>query len=350
MHTKALPFTPPSLPRIPQRLIHVLHPLHLIRRKARVTTFAEHQHPHSHLSDRIHSPRIIAVVHEVRNRIHPWSARTAVFARRTPARRGALLWRVGDVVAGIGGRARPVLEGVQQAEPVPHLVHGRLALTVAVHVAVRHAAGEDVAAVAAVVGRGEFDHLAGAAGPIGDVGGQGTVAEQLGVGGRRHGREVGLEVDVQRGVVALAEGGLHGGVGGVGRPRVVDRVGDVAEREGEGRAGVCGFEGVELAGHHGRRDGVLGVGRGHDVEVGVDRVFGHGAAGAEAGGGDGIGEIAVRSNEMGPRGAGATRPGWNLAIATFSKRMEVFDRRKHTRCMGQMRNRESRMGDRRANE
>ena len=112
---------------------------------------------------------------------------------------------------------------------MPDLVHGRLALVVAVDGAARHAAGEDVAAVGAVVGGGELDHLAGAAGPVGDVGGQGAVAEQLGVGGRQHRREVGLEVDVQRRVVALPKGGLHGRVSRVGRPRVVDRVGDVAE-------------------------------------------------------------------------------------------------------------------------
>ena len=239
---------------------------------------------------------------------------------------------------------------MQQAEPVPDLVHSRLALVVAVNVTVRHAAGEDIAAVGAVVGGGELDHFAGVTGLIGDVGGQGTVPKQLGVGGCRHRREVGLEVDVECGVIALAEGSLHGGVGGVRRPRIVDRVGDVTEREGDGRASVRGFEGVELASHHDWRDEVLGVGRGHDVEVGVDGISGYGAAGAEAGGDDRIGEVAVRGDEMGAWGAGAACTRRNLGIAAFSKGMEVFDRRKHVRRMGRTRDRESREGDGRADE
>lgn len=79
-----------------------------------------------------------------------------------------------------------------------HFMHRGLALVIPHHGpgGGRHAAGEDVAAVGGVIGGGELVDLAVVG--VGDVGGEGAVAEQgvaggvgVGVGG-----EVGLEVEV----------------------------------------------------------------------------------------------------------------------------------------------------------
>ena len=106
------------------------------------------------------------------------------------------------------------------------LVHGRQAQAVPVHVAAGESAGEHVAAVLEVV-------LAGRGGR--DPGrGQRAVAEQQGagrVGRRRRRREVRLQVDVQVGVGAVAEGAFHAAVVGVRRPAVVGREVHAAEAE-----------------------------------------------------------------------------------------------------------------------
>lgn len=89
--------------------------------------------------------------------------------------------------------------------------------------------------------------------------------------------EFGLEVDVQRGVGALAQGSLHGQVVPVGGPGVVDCTRDAHVAVADAGVGVGDGDGVELRGDHGvgdvaqgRRRGGCGVG--DDVEIGVDRV------------------------------------------------------------------------------
>ena len=132
---------------------------------------------------------------------------------------------------------------MQQAEPMPDLMHGRLALIVPLQRdgAVRHAAREDVAPVGGVVGGRVLVRLA-VAGGVRDCGGEGAVAEEGGGGavGVGRGGEVGLEVEVQVGVGAAAEGLLHGGAVGVGGPFVADGVGCAVEVEGD-VGGLVGF-------------------------------------------------------------------------------------------------------------
>ena len=235
---------------------------------------------------------------------------------------------------------------------MPDLMHRRLALAVPVHVPVGHTSRQDITAVGAVVRFRKLDHLAGATGAVGDVGGEGAVAQQLrvGGGGGGRGREVGLEIDVQGGVVALTKGRFHGGVGGVCGPGVIDRVRDVAEGERDGRTGVGGFEGVELASDHGGSDKGLGVGGGDDVEVGVDGVFGDCTACTQAGGGDGFGEVYMRGNEMRAWWASTARTREDLSIVAFMESFNVLDLRNDPRGMGKVREREKRIGDCSANE
>lgn len=118
---------------------------------------------------------------------------------------------------------------------MPDLMHSRQALIIAVDVAAGQAAGQDVAAVLVVVlARG---------GRRDPGGGQGAVAEEQGAGGAAggggRGREVGLQVDVQVGVGAVAQGALHACVVGVGGPGVVHAEVHAAEAE-EDLVGVVG--------------------------------------------------------------------------------------------------------------
>ncbi len=144
---------------------------------------------------------------------------------------------------------------------MPDLMHGRLALIVADDRAgrVRHAPREDVAAVGGVVGGGELVDLAVVG--VGDVGGEGAVAEEGGAGavGVRVGGQVGLEVEVQVGVGAAAEGLFHRGAVGVGGPVVADGVGGRVEVEGD----VGGAVGLVQSGH------LWGSGKRHGLEIGI---------------------------------------------------------------------------------
>lgn len=155
-----------------------------------------------------------------------------------------------------------------------YFVHGRLALVVLVHASTGHGGEEDVAAVIDVSGRGGRSGCATAVAAAGAAcdgrmrggvarggdGGSGelAVAEEEGgwVGGLPEGGEVGLEVDVEGGIGAGAEGGLHGEIVGISCPECVDGVGwgkDRPEAHGEGSVGDV--EGCELVG-----DGVgLGI-------------------------------------------------------------------------------------------
>ena len=117
MNTITHLFTPIPLPRIPQRLVHVLHPLDLVWREACITNTPKTSVPTAPRKDirqvdNRNLPRIVTVIHVIRHGIQSRIARTAVLPRRTPARRGTLLRRVRDIIPGIAGRARPVLEGM----------------------------------------------------------------------------------------------------------------------------------------------------------------------------------------------------------------------------------------------
>ena len=86
---------------------------------------------------------------------------------------------------------------------------------------------------------------------VGDGLRQGAVAEKLGglsARGGDAGGEIGLEVDIERRVGALAKGGFHGAVGRVGRPSIINGVGIGFEVEGYVRRGVCSVEDSGLEG------------------------------------------------------------------------------------------------------
>lgn len=200
------------------------------------------------------------------------STRVLPRVRRAPVGALALGGGVGDEIPGAGTRVP--LERVQEAEPVARLVHGRLAHVVAGDGAAGGGAGGDVAAVNGVGGG-----LRGVA----HVGGEGALAE----GAAGH---VALEVEVEGGVGALAEGLLHGEVvswGGAHGPGVVG--GEVGALEGEGDAVrvVGGVQGGDLLRDLRGLDDAGGGVRGHDVDVdgdGADARDGAGGGGCVGGG------------------------------------------------------------------
>lgn len=114
------------------------------------------------------------------------------------------------------------LKHMKQPEPMPNLMRRRPALVIIRHVAPRQAPRQDIAPIL----------LEGRAAPR-CVGGEVADAEEAVA-------EVGEEVDVQVGVVALAQGRFHGGVVVARGPVVVD--GEVGGDEFEGDAvGGVGF-------------------------------------------------------------------------------------------------------------
>ena len=227
------------------------------------------------------------------HRVRTGAIRTAVlrvaFQRRAPIGTGALLRRIIDEVARVARIAALTHEGVQQTEPVADFVHSRFALLVAVESVIGHRGGKHIAAIVDVgaLRLGEFLALAAGGavlrwaggGRICNVRGQGAVAEEgRGHGARGRGRgEIGLEVDVQGGVITLAEGGFHGLVVQVGCPRVVDGVGVGLRAEGDVEGGVGCIEDVGLVGDEARE--LLRVilpclvRGGDDVDVGVHKNF-----------------------------------------------------------------------------
>ena len=111
---------------------------------------------------------------------------------------------------------------MEQSEPMPNLMRRRPALVIIRHVAPRQAPRQDIAPIL----------LEGRAPPR-RIGGEVADAEEAVA-------EVGEEVDVQVGVVALAQGRFHGGVVVARGPVVVD--GEVGGDEFEGDAvGGVGF-------------------------------------------------------------------------------------------------------------
>ena len=131
---------------------------------------------------------------------------------------------------------------------MPDLVHGRLPLIVPLHGerSPLRGASQHAASVLSVVDGGVL--VGFAAGGVGDVCGEGAVAEQGGGGavGVRWGGQVRLQVDVQGGVGAAAEGGFHGGAVGVRGPAVLDGVGTAGEGEGDIGGGVGSVEDGDL--------------------------------------------------------------------------------------------------------
>ena len=197
---------------------------------------------------------ISTIIHIIMNRIRPGAARTRILLRiaRTPIRTLRLGRRIPNIIP--TPATRVPLERMQQPQPVARLVHRRLAHIVPVDGALRDGAERDVAAVA---------HVHGGRGVGADVGRERADAE---IAARR----VGLEVEVQVFVGALAQGALHGDVDGVvaaDGPGVVDGPGGVAEVEGHAVGVVRVVQRGQLL-RHLRGGDHVGVGfGGHDVQV-----------------------------------------------------------------------------------
>ena len=191
-------------------------------------------------------------------------AQTAILASGTPIRTRALLRSIGDEVARAARIARVALKGMIKPEPMADLMHRRLSLVIPILGPIRHRACQNVAPVRCVLVGRVSDGRATAAGLVGDGFGQGAVAQDSGGGGVGQGAcgdggKRGLEVDVQGGVGAAVEGGLHVGVGRVGSPSVVDGEGVGLDVEGDVCGGVGGVKdatlGVESESRGGRNKG-----------------------------------------------------------------------------------------------
>lgn len=163
---------------------------------------------------------INGIIHIIMNGIHLMLLlliRTASLRRidRTSICRRTLHGRVVDVVA--RSLTAIPLEGMQQTEPVARLMHGRLALVIALHQPVGHRVRIDVAPIVEVNG-GIF--LA-----VGNIARQGAAAQDTA-------DEISLEVQIERAIGSLAQRLFHVVVGGlvahgprvVGIPRHVDEV------------------------------------------------------------------------------------------------------------------------------
>jgi len=204
------------------------------------------------------------VIHVVMDRVKTSLSGTTILGRAGRAAVGAdaLHRGIGDVVA--VARAAVALEGVQESEPVARLVHRRHARVVAVNVAGWHRLGLHVAAVGHVHALGR---CAGA-----DVRWQGADAQDAA-------GEIGLEVDVERAVGALAQRGFHSGVIGACAhgPGVVRGDADAFQCEADAVWVVACVHGGHLGLRHCFRDGAGTGFLGYDVEVGRDIDGGSGA-------------------------------------------------------------------------
>ena len=205
-----------------------------------------------------------------------WTGSAVLQAEAELTRTRHLLRRIRDIVPIIIRRACIILERMQQAVPVPDLMYGRAAgVVLSEGAAVRHRAAENVATV---------EHVdEGRRGRSDAAFGQTTVAQQHAADGHARcaggGLELGLEVNVQGGVGAVAEGGFHGEVVTVGGPGGVHGARVAFEGVSDGGVGVGGGDGGELGLDHGvghvvGGGGVGGGVVGDDVEVGVDGIEG----------------------------------------------------------------------------
>lgn len=190
--------------------------------------------------------------------IHPKTKRTTPqtnvrprgsknWVRKTLTRTRHLLRRIRNIVAPIIDIARIAVEGMQEAIPMADLMGRGTAEIVALHVAARHGATKDIAAVDDVAAR---QRRGGDA-----TGGQGAEAQQRAA--RRYAGRVGtglqqrLVVDVERRVGAAAQSRFHTHVVAVGGPGVVVHARDAGEPVADRGVGVGAREVQELVLDHG---------------------------------------------------------------------------------------------------
>lgn len=190
------------------------------------------------------------------HRIHARAFGTRVLDRfgGTAIRAGGLHGRIGNHIA--VAFAGVAFESVQEAEPVACFVHGCHAHVVACHIAAGHGGGVDVAAVGEVLGAKRV----------------GCDLRWEGAGSQDAAVEVGVEVEVEVFVGAIAAGFLevvHGGTVSDG-PGVVGVNGDVAEGECDADGIISFVQGGKLGGGHFLSE-LSGLGGGRDkVQVGCD--------------------------------------------------------------------------------
>lgn len=207
------------------------------------------------------------------------------------------------------------------------LVHRRLAHLVPLDPTLRHRTEQHVAAVLGV-GRGRVRDRGRAGGGAGGTGGlvddglgEGAVAEEglAGGGGGRGGGEVALEVDVEGGVAAFAEGGFHGRRARIRGPGVVDGVAGFlhVERDVGGRVRRVEHKGL-VAGQglaQGGRVLVRLVKGGDKVNVRLDRrVREGGRALLKLGRAGCFAELAMDLLEFIAWVSGATNSGGNIGV------------------------------------
>lgn len=173
----------------------------------------------------------------------------------TTVSRRHLDWSVIDIVARTS--AGVALEGVQQTEPVTGLVHGSLTLVEAIHEAVWHRVGIDVAPIVGICG------WVLAVGPQS----RGKSAST-----QHTASQVGLEEDVERIVAALTKGLLHVGivVAFAHSPCVIGSPCHILQLELDIVWVVGLVQGIKLSLWHGVGNGVFGSVRHDDMEDGLD--------------------------------------------------------------------------------
>lgn len=131
------------------------------------------------------------------------------------------------------------LKSMQKPKPMPNLMHRRLSQIIPIHTMryLRHGSRKDITPISSII----RSRILNRRSPVRDGGREGAITEEsLGARGAGIGREIGLEVEVQRRVGAAAERLFHFCAIGVRGPVVADYVGCAFYVEGY----VCGAVGL----------------------------------------------------------------------------------------------------------
>lgn len=174
----------------------------------------------------VHSPAVKGVIHVVIDTIQPSRVRTTVLTGGASRGRCALKRSIGNGVS--GARAGRALENMEETEPMADLMGCRATLVVIGGCTSGNRLGKDVAAVLFIGGAPWRCVCREVANP------------------EEAATEVGQEVDVEVGVGALAQGGLHLRVVITGGPVVVHGEVGANEREGDARRSIASVDDCKL--------------------------------------------------------------------------------------------------------